>query len=83
MIDIVMAIVNISFVVGFIPQIIKSTNNKDMGCFSWVTLIISSIGVSILAICFFIIDKPITGIVNALVALCWFYLLGLKKVLDR
>jgi uncharacterized protein with PQ loop repeat len=82
-IDIIMAIVNVAFCLGFIPQIVKSTKSLDMACFSWFTLWISSVGVTVLAVCFFVIDKPFTGFINGLVAVCWFYLLGLKITLDK
>jgi len=77
MIDLIMTVVTIGFAYSLIPQIIKSTKEKQVAI-AYQTLVICVIGVWTMAICFLTMGKSFTGIANMVTASAWSYLLVFK-----
>jgi len=82
MIDIIMSLVTAAFVYSLIPQIVKSLKEEHVAL-SYQTLFISWMGIGALSVCFFIIEKPITGCANCFTALCWLCLTILRFKFDK
>lgn len=82
MIDLIMTLCSLSFVYSLVPQIIK-VNREGRIELAWQTLIISPIGLTIMTVCFYILDQKFTCFTNFACAICWYYLLFAKIIYKK
>jgi len=75
--DIVLSVVSISFTYSLIPQIIYSVKKQSVDI-SWQTLIITSIGLLVMAVTLGTINLNLTAITTWITSFCWFILLFIK-----
>ncbi len=76
--DLLLTIVSIGFVYSLIPQIFLNFKIKQIQ-FSWQTIIITTVGIYVSAICNFSLDLHFTGITNLITGTCWLTL-GIQKI---
>jgi len=77
--DKLLTVAALGFVYSLIPQIIL---NHQQSCvmMSWQTIIITSVGLYVFAICFFTLKLRFTAITNMFTAICWTIIL-IQKVI--
>lgn len=77
--DLLLSLVSILFSISMIPQIVKSFKEKSVNI-SWITIIISIIGLGIISVVNELIGMTFYSITNFITAFCWFFLAFLKRI---
>lgn len=75
--DIVMSCVSVAFAYALVPQVIYSWKRKSVEL-SWQTLIITTIGICIMCVCFLTLGLYFTTVTNGTCGLLWITLLTMK-----
>ena len=78
----ILTITTIILSYSLVPQVIKSIRERSVKI-SLQTLIVSSVGVWTLSVCFLIMGLTFNGLANSLGALLWSILLLMKLIWDK
>jgi len=66
------------FSISLVPTIVNTLKFKEIKSFSWITLLITSIGLFIMSWTFLTLNCYLTFVTNLITSICWFILLYLK-----
>ena len=82
MIDVIMTTTTCVMSYAMIPQVIKSIKEREV-CLVWQTLIINTLCILVLTLCFWHLGLLLNTIANAFLVLLWTSMMVMKKVFKK
>lgn len=82
MIDVVMAVTTCVMGYAMVPQVMKSYKEKQVQM-AWQTLVLTTTGIIVMVICFWLDTKRVNVIANSVLILLWGSLIVMKLIFKR
>jgi uncharacterized protein YacL len=82
MIDVVMTITTCVMGYAMVPQVMKSFKDKQVEM-AWQTLVLTTTGIIVMIICFWLLNLKINVIANSFLTILWGSLIVMKLIFKK